>query len=285
MKTYRWLLRRELWENRAIWLIPVVIAVALVFAALFGRVDVMEDVPSRTFGGMLLLLVGILYFLVFGVYSSWYLLDCLYSDRRDKSVLFWKSLPISDSATVLSKLAMALIVIPVVYFVVSDVSVLLTAFIVSVRAHSILGGALWSPDLWLQLQVLWIYLIVVSAIWFLPLAGYLLLISASARRAVMLWSILPPLALGLIERWFFGTHVIFREVSVRLAGFPAVAFRPDPNAPWTGGGEDLGRALPSVWNMIDLQGFFSSPQTLVGVAVGAGLIFCAIQVRSRRAEI
>jgi hypothetical protein len=101
----------------------------------------------------------------------------------------------------------------------------------------------------------------------------------------MLWSILPPLALGLVERWFFGTHVIYREVSIRLTGFPGVAFRPDPNAPWTGGEDDLMRGMPSIWHMIDLRGFLSQPQTLIGVLVGVALVFCAIQVRARRAEI
>ena len=93
------------------------------------------------------------------IYSTWYLLDCLYADRKDRSVLFWKSLPISDTATVLSKLFIGLIAIPIVYFAAADLSTLLMAFIISVRAHSSLGSALWQPDLWLQLQVLWLYVI------------------------------------------------------------------------------------------------------------------------------
>src|SRR6202000_960981 len=100
------------------------------------------------------------------IYVSWYLLDCLYADRRDKSVLFWKSLPISDAATVLSKLAIAFLVIPLVYFAFADVTSLLTAFIVSVRDHSLVGNQLWRPSLWLQLQLLWIYLIFTSALWY-----------------------------------------------------------------------------------------------------------------------
>ena len=88
-----------------------------------------------------------------------------------------------------------LIVIPLVYFVAADSPTLLMAFIVSMRAHAYVGSALWQPDLWLQLQVLWLYLIVTTAIWYLPVAGWLMLVSAWAKRAVMLWSILPPLAL------------------------------------------------------------------------------------------
>jgi ABC-2 type transport system permease protein len=284
MNEYRWLIRREIWENRAIWLIPTVVAGVLIIAALFGRIDVMEDVPSRTVSGMLLLAVGATFFGVMAVYSTWYLLDCLYADRRDKSVLFWKSLPLSDAVTVLSKLLMALVVIPLVYFAAADVATLLAAFIISVRAHSLVGSALWNADLWLQLQELWLYLILTSAIWYLPVAGYLLVISASAKRAVMLWSILPPLAAVLIERWFLGTHVVLHQLSVRLAGHGSAAFHVDPTV-WASAANDAQRTLPNVWSIIDVSRFLSNPQTLIGAAVGVALIVCAIQLRTRRAEI
>jgi len=139
MSTYRWLIRRELWENRAIWICPAVIGAVLVLAALFGRIDV--DLPATApqdpaVGGLLLFAPGAVFFVVLSIYCAWYLLDCLYADRRDRSILFWKSLPITDAATVLSKLATALIVIPLVYFAAADLATLLIAFIISIRASS-----------------------------------------------------------------------------------------------------------------------------------------------------
>ncbi len=163
MNTAIWLVRREFWENRAIWMIPSVLGGLVILAALFGRIDLMmipSQVPSRAVGGGFLLAIGVTFFIVMSIYSTWYLLDCLYADRKDRSVLFWKSMPISDTTTVMSKLATALIVIPVVYFAAADLTTLMMAFIISVRANSYLGGALWHVDLWLQLQVLWIYVIV-----------------------------------------------------------------------------------------------------------------------------
>ena len=124
----------------------------------------------------------------------------------------------------LSKLFFALVAIPLVYFAAADAASLLAAFVLSVRAHSLLGNALWQPDVWLQLQASWIYIIVTTAIWYLPVTGWLLLVSAWARRAVMLWSILPPLAVMLAERLFIGTHVVSSAIGGRLIGYVSSAF-------------------------------------------------------------
>jgi ABC-2 type transport system permease protein len=215
------------------------------------------------------------------------LLDCLHADRKDRSVLFWKSLPISDTAMVLSKLVTALIVIPLVYFALADLTALLMAFIISVRASSSIGGALWHGDLWFQLQVLWLYLIVTAAIWYLPIVAYLLVVSAWARRAVMLWSILPPIALILAERWFFGTHVIAAQLWERMVGLVG-AFNTNPdNGSWvvTTLDHDTIRTPASIWSFLDPTGFLSSPETWIGLGVGIALMFCAVQLRTRRTEI
>jgi len=289
MNNYLWLVRRELWENRAIWTIPAVIGGFLILAALFGRIEAtglaaqMGPAVSQLF----LVAVGGTFFAVMSVYSTWYLLDCLHADRKDRSVLFWKSLPISDSATVLSKLVTALIVIPLVYFALADLTSLLMAFIISIRAGASVGGGLWHADLWFQLQVFWLYLIVTSAIWYLPLVAYLLVVSAWARRAVMLWSLLPPIALILAERWLFGTHAIATLLWERVVGLVG-AFNTNPgNGSWTAtafGNETL-RTPSSLWSFLDPAAFLSSPETWIGVGAGVALIFGAVQLRMRRTEI
>ncbi len=290
MNTYRWLIRREFWENRAIWIFPAVLSGFLLLAALFSRIDLMAlpaHLPGQAVGQAFLGIVGVIFFVVMAIYSTWYLLDCLYADRKDRSVLFWKSLPISDAATVLSKLAVALIIIPLVYAGVADLTTLLMAFIISVRASSFIGGALWHADAWLQLQGLWLYLIVVTAIWYLPLSAYLLVISAWAKRAVMLWSLLPPLALMLAERLFLGTHVIAQMLLRRLS-LPADAFNVNPgSAAWvtTVVDHDTIRTPSSIWSFLNLGGFLSSPETWIGAAAGVALVLCAIQLRMRRSEI
>ena len=289
MNTNVWLIRREFWENRAIWMIPAIFGALLILAALFGHGDIPtldSNAKVRDAGGIFLIIVGLMFYSVMALYAGWYLLDCLYADRKDRSILFWKSLPISDVQTVMSKLVVALIVIPVVYFIAADVTSLIVAFILSVRARQSLGSALWQSDLWLQVQVLWIYTIFASAVWYLPVVGWLLAVSAWAKRAVILWSILPALVLYLIERVFFGTHVIGQVLAKRLGGMAPVAyyaskevFSHDKISATAGDGP------ASVWQLIDMRGFLSTPDTWIGAAVGVALIVLAIQLRMRRSEI
>jgi len=310
MNNMIWLIRREFWENRAIWLLPAIIAGLLVVAGIFGGVHIgpnemhvgpgdmqpnsdhsMPD--SRVIGGVALFAFSIVFLGIMSIYSAWYLLDCLYADRKDRSILFWKSLPLTDTETVLSKLAVGLLIIPLVYFVIADLTTLAMAFIISIRASSWVGNSLWQPDIWLQLQVYWLYLIVTLALWLLPVAGWLMLVSAVATRAVILWSFLPPLALYLGERWVFGTHAVGAILTDRLlTGYPTTAF----HASGGGGGifsaivhdgrADAGaEAARSVWTYINPAGFFASPATWIGIGVGVGLIVATIQVRSRRSEI
>lgn len=290
LNEYSWLIKREFWENRAIWIVPAVIGVALTLGALFGKVEI-DITPSpdqvRTLGGTVLFGFGVTFFVVMNLYSTWYLLDCLYADRKDRSILFWKSLPISDTKTVLAKLFTGLLVIPLVYFIAADISTLLMAFIVSVRARSTLVSGLWQPDLWLQLQALWLYLIVTTAIWYLPFVGYLLVISAWAKRAVMLWSILPPLAAYLLERWFFGTHWVGTLLAQRAFDYTSVAFRGRSDAyAWSPSvmGQGLLSTPESVWRLLDPLEFLSRPATWLGLLVGIAFIMGAIQLRLRISE-
>jgi ABC-2 type transport system permease protein len=285
MKTYSWLIRREFWEFRATWLIPAVVGGVLIFAALFGRVDLSafdERLAQMNMGTIFLVGMGALFYLVMWVYASWYLMDCLYNDRRDHSILFWKSLPVSDTQTVLSKVLMGLAIIPLVFMLAADVTSLLMAFVISVRARTF-SAVLWHPQTWLQMQVLWLYVIVTTAIWYLPIAGWLLLVSAWAKRAVMLWTLLPPFALYLIEKYTH-THLVQDVLWQRLVGYAAVAYH--GNEQWINDNMSEAATGPvSVWRFINPSGFLSSLDVWIGLAVGVAMIVGTIQLRMRRSEI
>ena len=285
MNNYLWLIRREFWERRAIWMIPAAISGALILVALFGRTQIIADVPleSPFVGRVYLGVTGALFITIMMLYSTLYLLDCLYDDRRDRSVLFWKSLPVSDTDTVLSKLIVALFAIPLVAFVAADLTSLIVAFIVSVRARSMIGGALWESRDWLQMQVLWVYVIVTCAVWYLPLVGWCLMVSAWVKRAPMLWSVLPLLVAYLIERFFMGTHYLAELIGGRLAGYAGAAFH--PNSHGSRGAWSADDAANTAWQFMDFGGFFTNPATWAGLVVGAAMIVAAIQMRMHRAEI
>jgi ABC-2 type transport system permease protein len=289
MNTSTWLIRREFWENRAIWMIPAVFGGLLILAALFGQVSIPKltsPAEMHEAAAAFQVIVGAMFYVVMSVYATWYLLDCLYTDRRDRSILFWKSLPISDARTVLIKLLIGMIVIPLVYFAAADVTALIGAFILSIRARASLGSALWQPDVWWQIQVLWVYCVIATALWYLPIAGWLMLVSAWAKRAVMLWAILPPLVLYILERVFFGTQIIGHAITRRMMGLPYVAFNGAKHM-WTQGSGvvDNGGVPVTVWHLINPSGFFTSAETWIGAAVGVVLILGAIQLRMRRSEI
>jgi ABC-2 type transport system permease protein len=291
MNNGTWLIRREFWENRAIWMIPAVFGGLLLIAALFGQVSIprlttVEE--SHEAAGGFLVIVGGLFYLVMAVYSTWYLMDCLYTDRRDRSILFWKSLPIADSTTVLSKLLVGMVIIPLVYFAAADATALIAAFILSIRARASIGSSLWNGEVWLQVQVLWMYVIFTTALWYLPIAGWLMLVSAWAKRAVMLWVVLPPLLVCILERVIFGTQMATHVIMRRLTGLPSVSFNGGSKHMWTHDGgvvDNAGASSMTVWRLINPSGFFTSAETWIGIAVGVVLIIAAIQLRMRRSEI
>jgi ABC-2 type transport system permease protein len=283
MNSFIWLVRREFWENKAIWVMPACIGALMVVGALFGKVEVAmlhaSDEQNEVAAMLVLLAIAGVFWVGMSIYSIWYLLDCLYADRKDRSVLFFKSLPLTDSATVFSKLFVAVIAIPLVYFAAADISALLMTFVISVRSRLGFGNILWRPELWLQQQVLWLYVIATGIVWYLPVVGWLMLVSAWAKRAVSLRAILPPLAIMLAERLFLGTHaaaLLFRD---RLLGGPYMAFHHPIQ--WSFA---KGEMTPGVWQLPDPVGFFSSMEVWIGALVGAAFIAGAVQLRKRRSD-
>ena len=128
MKQMFALLKREILEHRTIWFIPLIlvgIAVLVKLAMSFGSLSIDLSVPSQlqldskidsvVSGVMERVLNGVNYNIarVIMIVSCFYALSCLYSERQDESVLFWRSLPISDTLTVASKLIIALLVAPI----------------------------------------------------------------------------------------------------------------------------------------------------------------------------
>jgi ABC-2 type transport system permease protein len=284
MSTFTWLVRREFWENRAIWILPTAIGALILLAAMFGRFEVsIAEQSSPTAGLVLLGVCGASFYVTMGIYSAWYLLDCLYADRRDRSILFWKSLPISDSSAVLSKVFTALVAIPAVYFVAANLAALLIAVVVSIRLRY-LAAALWHPGLWLDIQVTWLYVTVTSLIWYLPVAGWLLLVSAWAKRPPMLLAVLPPLALVLAERLFLGSGTIAKILGDRFGGYATAALQYP--AHWQLALKNsAGTALPALRELLAPESFATDRAVWIGIVIGALAIAGAIQLRKRRTEV
>jgi ABC-2 type transport system permease protein len=281
-----WSLRRELWENRSLYIGPLVVAAVFFLGFLLSVVSL----PRRT-RAMLALdpaqqtaafaqpfsLAAVLIIFTGYVIAVFYCLDALHGERRDRSILFWKSLPVSDFTTVLSKASIPLVVLPVL------VSAIALATQLAMRVLSTLvlvGSGVGATPLWtrlplFQMSLALLYGVAVHVLWHAPLWGYLLLVSGWARRTPFLWAALPPLALGLFERAAFQTSHFGALVRYRVAGAMAKAFVLEP--------EDKGMVLRLT--QLDPLGFVTSPGLWTVLATAAVFLVVAARLRRSREPI
>ena len=226
LRKFGWLLRREYWENRGsfFWaptITGIVICTLAALGALAGSlqvaklksasdiginsIDASNHVQQMSFvgdGGLLsgvAIIATVLAFVVF-----FYSLGALYDDRRDRSIFFWKSLPISDWLMVLSKLTWALLLGPIVMILIGLVVgiglLLISALAMKLNGIDGAWAMIWHSH---PLRVLLHALSVVPiyAAWAMPTVGWLMLCSAFARSKPFLWAVLVPLLSATLLSW------------------------------------------------------------------------------------
>jgi ABC-2 type transport system permease protein len=298
MNRFLWLIRREVWEHRAIWFAPSIVIGCLFVLLAFARAHLGYDV-GVPFGDLTrdaqivlhqfayLMVVAIVFF-VMGVIAFFYSIDSLYADRNDRSVLFWKSLPLSDAETVLSKFATGAVVVPVV------------ALLGSVIAQFVAGGVIMaklaitgeSVGFWLHPQALGggALIAVVACLsvilWYAPLVAYLMLVSAWAPRGPFLWAILPPVAAMVLERIVMQTSYIQDFIAGRLFGVLTIFHGVDrgPDDPEPRSLSDLAERLAGIDAGESLRAFYTSPDLWLGVVAAGLLLAAAMWVRRYRDE-
>ena len=216
-RPFYWSVRRELMEYRSIYLAPLAIGCVIVLG--FGfvlprlpetmRHPMMLDLPHQrdTLSQPFDVAAGLIMAAAF-IVSIFYALDCLYGERRERSILFWKSLPVSDLTAVLAKASVLLLVLPAVAFVVTAVT---EAIIVLMSSAVVAANGLGVAKFWGELMPvqtmtgLAYHLVTVHILWYAPLYAWLMLISAWSRRAPLLWAVLPPFAVTIFEKIAFHT--------------------------------------------------------------------------------
>ncbi|WP_405235783.1 hypothetical protein [Lentisalinibacter orientalis] len=299
------LLQRELWEHRALYLTPLVIALVValgVATALVtgggrivgfenivagmragGDVGSVAGIVALTVGPSTVFVVG-LAFLVF-----FYSIDALYAERKDRSILFWKSLPLTDTEVVISKLVTAALLAPVITFGFLAATQLVILCLSTIAVW--LGGGsawelVWRPVPLLQIWTLSVYYLVGASLWFLPFIAWGLFCSAFAKKNVFLWAVLPFVVIPLVERLVFDTGVFARVVFSRLGHMPWItaSFRGDDVHISIG---DLPARLVGEMNLLALLDpgeFLTTPGLWGGLAVAAGFTAGAIYFRRYRDE-
>jgi ABC-2 type transport system permease protein len=285
-RPWYWSLRRELWENRWIYVVPLSIALVLLFGFLVSttwlpaRMTRLAGLdPARQVAGVVkpFSVVASLLILSGFVGGAFYCLEALHGERRDRSLLFWKSLPVSDRTAVLAKLAIPLLVVPVVAIVVTLalqlVMLAVSTLVLLVRGSGV--GFLWSRLPFAQMPVVMVYGVFAHALWFAPLYSWILFVSSWARRMPLAWVVLPPLALGMAEHVATRSSMVGRLLRWRLLGAMGRAFGPSALA---------GEPVQSLSQLTPLR-FLSSPGLWGGLLVAALLVAAAIHFRRLREPI
>ncbi len=282
---FYWSLRRELWENRSIYLAPLIVAVVQIFGfaiSIIGQAERRRAVllldPAQQRARIEQpydLAAAIMIFTVF-IVGTFYCLDALYGERRDRTVLFWKSLPVSDLTTVLSKLTAPLLVLPAIAFAVT----VCTQLIMVLMSTAVLLAHGVAPATWAQLPLpfgwlVMLYGLAAISLWHAPIYGWLLVVSASARRATFLCAVLPLFAIGAFERITFGTAYFSRFVQYRLMGFAPQAF------------DFAGQRHPQIHSLAQLTPgrYLSTPGLWLGLIVAGVFVGAAIRVRRYKGPI
>jgi len=283
---FMWSLRREIWEYRSIYLAPA--AVAAVF--LLGFLVTLLHLPDKVravqgidamryrevvaapydFIAGLMMLTGILV-------SVFYCVDALYGERRDRSILFWKSLPVSDLTAVLAKATVPLVVVPLVTFATAIAAQTIMLIVTSVvfLANGLSVGMLWQQISFFQMSMLLLYhLFAAHALWPFPVYCWLLLVSAWARRAVFLWAILPLVAIAGFERLLFHSNQFVMMVATRFIGAAHSTTM------------EHGDVFPTnPMTHITPFRYLGSPGLWMGLFVAAAFLFAAARLRRDRGPV
>jgi ABC-2 type transport system permease protein len=277
-----WSLRRELWENRSVYLAPLIVAAVFLFGfliSMFHLPDRMRALSAldaakqreaivQPYDMAAAFLLGTFLFV-----AMFYCIETLQGERRDRSILFWKSLPVSDLTTVAAKASIPFVLLPLLTFAVN----VATHFIMLLLSSAVLAGsglsvaAYWPQVSLLQMSLLLLYhIMTVHVLWSAPIYGWLLLVSAWARRAAFLWAVLPPLAIGVLEKLLFNTTHFAAFVGQFFMGSGTEALTPPGMMPMN----PMTHLTPGK--------FLTTPALWFGLAVTAAFLTAAVRLRRCR---
>jgi ABC-2 type transport system permease protein len=202
-----WSVRRELWEHRWLWIVPLMIGtiVVAVFAGVAGvhagnaqNLSGLFDLASR-----MLLMTGT-------IVSFVYCAEALHGERRDRAILFWKSWPVGDGTTVTAKAMVAMLVVPALTLALLLGAQVIARFVLvpkGVELHAPMGSPAAAA-----LEVF------AATLWIAPVYAWIMVVSAWARRAVLLVAFLPALLVSILEAMTRGDGAIGHALFYRGVG-------------------------------------------------------------------
>jgi ABC-2 type transport system permease protein len=308
-RPFTWSVRRELWENRSLYFAPLAVAGLILFGFVISAISLARHgkevraalTPDQLASAIVLPydIAAVAVIVVSVIVGFFYSINALYSERRERSILFWKSLPVSNLTTILSKAFMPIVVLPAIVFAVT---VVLHIVMLLVNAAARAAGGLSLPELWahvplVQMEIVLLYGVATLALWHAPIYAYLIFVSGWAKKTPILWAVLPPLALVVVERIAFGTEYVGRLINYRLSGSFDEAFspmramlratvqnHPAPNPGAHGAHHPMQiPPIPTIGlGQLDPMHFLSSPGLWLGLIVAAAFLAGAVWLRRTR---
>jgi ABC-2 type transport system permease protein len=276
------LMRREFWEHRGLWLVPTIVAALLALATLVSvsfdfhgnRMPNLGADQKLMVLNMSQMMFALIIYVAAAFVVSFYALDCLYAERKDRSILFWKSLPVSDGMTVLSKFLVAVVAVPLLVFVLALLSQMAAFLVWELRV--VTGNA---PDVvrfeamaWLRGVTAIFLIMVLSSLWYAPVIAASMVLSAWIKKNPLLWSVLGPVLLVMFEYIVFRTGYISSVIRYRSGAIWKVL------APHNAHSGDNLRILSDL-NWADA---FTFPNLWLGVVAAAALLWAAARIRRYR---
>lgn len=278
-----WSVRRELWENRSLVIAPLVVAGVALIGFCFSMIGLperrravllLDEVKQRAAIAMVYDAVASILVATAFIVGALYCIDALHSERRDRSILFWKSLPLSDRTVVLSKLGIPLAVLPAVTFtiIVATQAVMLLLMSGVLVFNGLDPLVTWKYYNLFEQGAIHVYGLVVVALWHAPVYAWLLFVSAWSRRATFLWAVLPFFTIGVLERITFNSMRFAGWIKYRLMDGAERAF-------------DFSKGMSGTLQDLTPARFFSTPGLWLGLVVAAALVAAAIRLRHLRDPI
>lgn len=285
-RPFYWSVRRELWENRSIYIAPLIVAAVQVFGFAISAIGLaerrralllLEPAQQRAHIEQSYDMVAIMMLFAVFIVGVFYCLDALHGERRDRSILFWKSLPVSDLTSVFSKVTIPLVVLPLLAFAIIITTQVIMVLHTSVvlLAHGMSPATTWAHLPFFQSWLVLLYGLITVTLWHAPIYGWLLLVSGWARRATFLWAVLPFVVIQIFERITFGTSYFGLFLKHRLMGFGPGAFHfQDHSHPTI---DSLAQLTPGR--------YLCTPGLWIGLLVAAAFLFAAARLRRYRGPI
>jgi ABC-2 type transport system permease protein len=232
--------------------------------------------------------------LVLGIVLFFYLIGALFDDRKDRSILFWKSMPVSDIQTVGSKIFTAAFTAPLIAWVAAIVFHLVMLVIIGgwLALHGVNAfKLLWVTGISEQVHPIrmWLCMLIalpVNALWAMPTYGWLLMVSSWARSKPFIWSVAVPLVAGALMSWMdMLTNLRIPETWMWFHVIPRGLTSVLPFS-WSGDGAgynfDGDRTPADLISLGSLGEVLGSANLWIGVAAGAAMIAVAVYLRRYR---